>query len=161
MTNDLFPQAMAFVWRPDNDGQPFHVTANDPGGATAWGVTYATWSGWQRLHGGVSTLGMFRAVGQGELLPLYRALYWNACACGAMGAIGIQVFDVAMGSGPETAARFLQAVVDVEADGQIGPVTLAALRDADPARVNTALFDRREAFYASLLAGAPKAHAFS
>ena len=147
---DFFTSAMAFMWLPENDGQTLHTSANDPGGSTAWGVTYATWVGWQNMHHEPATFAVFSACKQADFLPLYRAMYWNACRCGNMGALGVQVFDIAMNSGPGNAARFLQKVLGVAADGELGPVTLAALNNADPKKVNQELFEKREAFYASL-----------
>lgn len=147
---DFFPTGMSFVERPDNDGQGFHETLHDTGGDTAWGVTYNTWCAWQRLHNGPTTVAAFKALGKTDVYPLYRTMFWNASRCGNMGALGIQAFDVAMGSGPGTAARFLQHVLKVNADGQIGPATIAALHDADPAKVNAAFCTEREAFYATL-----------
>lgn len=147
---DLFPQAMAFVWAPNNDGQSYHNTPNDPGGSTAWGVTFTTWAGWQRLHNASVSMAEFQACKQPDFLPLYRAMYWNACRCGNMGPIGIQIFDIAVGSGPGNAARFLQTVLGVDVDGQIGPLTVAALNAAIPAAINYALCNERERFYAAL-----------
>lgn len=147
---DLFPTAMAFVWRPENDGQPLHLSANDPGGSTSWGVTFTTWAGWQRLHNAPVSMEAFTACVQSDFLPLYRAMFWNASRCGNMGPIGIQVFDIAMGSGPGSAARFLQTILGVEVDGEIGPLTIAALNNAAPAAINFALCNERERFYAAL-----------
>lgn len=49
-----------------------------------------------------------------------------------------QVADMAVLSGPSVAIRNLQAALGVQADGVIGPVTLAALKAADAERVNNA-----------------------
>lgn len=147
---DLFNAAMAFVWRPENDGQPLHNTPNDPGAATSFGVTFTTWAGWQRLHNAPVSMAAFQALKQPDFLSLYRALYWSASRCGNMGPIGIQIFDIAVGSGPGNAARFLQTILGIEVDGGIGPVTLAALNNAIPAAINYALCNERERFYASL-----------
>ena len=80
MSEDPFDPAFAFVVeRPDNDGQPCHVTPNDPGKATAWGVTFASYgSAWQRMHGATPTLAAFQALTMADTSPLYRALFWNA-----------------------------------------------------------------------------------
>jgi lysozyme family protein len=146
---DLFETAMDFVWAANNDGQPFHMEPNDPGGATAWGVTYQTWAGWQRLHHATPSMALFRACKQTDFLPLYRSMFWNACRCGAMGAIGIQVFDSAVNCGPGHAAEFLQTVLDVEVDGQIGPITLRVAQQTDHRSLARQLCAQREEFYAS------------
>jgi lysozyme family protein len=148
---DPFDAAIAFVWRPDNDGQGYHDDPRDPGGATTWGVTFATWSAWQRLHGTTPTLAAFRVLGPDDLRTLYRALFWNACQCGALPlGVGLVVFDAAVGSAPLHAARWLQQVVGVTQDGEIGPETIAAARRMPPVVTINALATTREAFYASL-----------
>ena len=73
MLRDYFPTALSFIWRPDNDGQPFHDTPHDPGGATNWGVTYSTWTGWQQLHKLPVSMDAFKALGKDDFQPLYRA----------------------------------------------------------------------------------------
>jgi lysozyme family protein len=139
MIRDYFPTALAFVWRPDIDGQPYHVSPNDPGGATNWGVTYQTWAGWQRLHKQPASLPVFHALDKDAFQPLYRALFWNACRCSSLGAVGVMVFDVAVNCGPGHGAGFLQTVLGVDVDNQIGPVTLGAFANKDPATVVRAL----------------------
>ena len=149
---DYFPLGIGFVWRPENDGQPFHVTANDAGGATAWGVTIATWRAWQVAHGqtGQVYATTFARIPKEDFLPMYRANFWNACACGSLGAIGIAVFDAAVGSGPGHAALFLQHTLGVAMDGQIGPITVRVATQADQRALTKALCDEREAFYAKI-----------
>lgn len=146
---DLFPAAIDFVWQQNNDGQPFHMSPNDPGGATAWGVTFATWAGWQRLHRAPVSMALFRECKQADFLPLYRSMFWNACSCGSMGAVGIQVFDAAVNCGPGHSAGFLQAVLDVTIDDQIGPVTLAVAQQTDQRALSRQLCAQREEFYAT------------
>lgn len=147
-----FDDAMAFVWRPENDGQGFHNDPRDPGGATTWGVTFTTWSGWQRLHGYTSLLDDFKRLEPKDLRPIYRALFWNAIHGDALPAgVSLMVFDAAVGSGPGNAARWLQQVLGgLVVDGAIGPATLARVHAVDPAEVVNYLADRREAFYADL-----------
>jgi lysozyme family protein len=147
MIRDYFPTALAFVWRPDIDGQPYHVSPNDPGGATNWGVTYQTWAGWQRLHKQPASLPVFHALDKDAFQPLYRALFWNACRCSSLGAVGVMVFDVAVNCGPGHGAGFLQTVLGVDVDNQIGPVTLGAFANKDPATVVRALCEQREHYY--------------
>ncbi len=82
---------------------------------------------------------------------LYRALFWNACQCAALPlGVGLMTFDAAVGSAPLHAARWLQSVVGVPQDGEIGPQTIAAARRMPPATVINALATTRESFYASL-----------
>lgn len=149
--SDPFDIAMDFVWRPENDGQGYHDSPFDPGGATTWGVTFDTWAAWCRLHKTMPTLSTFRTLGPLALLPLYRAWFWNACRCGDLPlGVGLSVFDIAVGSAPAHAARFLQSVVGTIQDGEIGPITLAATAALPAPHVINELCVQRESFYASL-----------
>src|SRR3546814_5779218 len=59
---------------------------------------------------------------------IYLADYWKRAGADQYdGAIGFQVFDSAVNHGIENAVRFLQRAVDVADDGDVGPLTLAAL----------------------------------
>lgn len=148
---DPFDIALAFNYRPENDGQGFHMTPNDPGGATSWGVTFGTWASWQRMHGAGALLSVFQTLGPDDFRPLYRAWFWNACRCDSLPlGVGLTVFDAAVGSAPAHAVRFLQSVLHVDQDGECGPITLAAAASASPAHVINELCMQREAFYASL-----------
>lgn len=147
---DQFPIAMGFYWRPENDGQALHTTPKDPGGATAWGVTFNTYVAWQTLHHEAADFAVFKAALKEDFLPLYRAMYWNATRCGNMGVIGIQLFDIAANCGPGNAARFIQSVVGAKVDGELGPTTMAAINAVDPVMLNVALAARREAYYHAL-----------
>jgi lysozyme family protein len=60
--------------------------------------------------------------------------------------VALVVFDAAVNSGPDRAARWLQAVLGVATDGVIGPVTMAAVHAADPARVIRDFSARRLSF---------------
>ena len=149
-TIDLFiTQAMPFIWLPGNDGRTFHLTPHDIGGCTAWGVTYSSWVAWEKQHGRVPTLSAFRETPRQTFLPFFRAGYWNACQCGDMGPIGVQVFDAAANCGPGHAAAFLQTVLGVKVDDEIGPLTLAAMEHVDHRDLAASLCSQREAFYAT------------
>jgi len=107
---------------------------NDPqdqGGATNRGITQHVYDDWRRSQG-LDPRGV-RSIEQPEIEAIYRKLYWNACRCDDLpSGVDYCVFDFAVNSGPVRAARYLQRAVGVNDDGQIGPVTLAAV-DAKPA----------------------------
>ncbi len=146
---DFFEDALDFIWQPDNDGQGIHLSADDPGGATNLGVTFQTWAGWQRLHKANAPLAVFRTLGKADFRPLYRSLFWNAVCASSFGAVGIQLFDAAVNCGPGHAAGFLQTVLDVQVDDEIGPLTIRVAQQTDQRALARALCTEREAFYAS------------
>ena len=64
---------------------------------------------------------------------IYYRDYWIRSGCERVPeAMRFDLFDTAVNSGLSRAVRLLQLAARVEDDGEIGPVTLKALRNADP-----------------------------
>jgi lysozyme family protein len=115
----------------------------DPGGATNLGITLATLARWR---GRPVTKAEVAALTRAEAAAIYRAFYWDAVRADALpGGLDYAVFDLAVNSGPDRAARLLQRALGVAQDGRIGPHTLAAAA-ADPAAAIRALQRERRAF---------------
>ena len=148
MTATNWAPSLAFVWRSDCDGQPLHTDAHDPGGDTSWGVIATTWA--EAVRSGIVT-GTLQNATKPQLATVLRVQFWNTVQGDALPAgIDLAVFNMGMVSGPGTAARLLQQAVGVVDDGHIGPVTLLAVRGADPGLLIAALTKRDEAYFASL-----------
>ena len=61
--------------------------------------------------------------------PLAKTYYWDRLDGDQYGAaIAYQAFDAAYNSGIENSVRFLQRAVGVADDGDIGPVTVSAIK---------------------------------
>lgn len=125
---------------------------NDPGGMTNLGVTRRTWEEWTRKPADERVM---RALTQPQVAPLYNARYWDLVKGDNLPAgIALCVFDFAVNAGPTRAARFLQALVGADADGKIGPATLAAVQSFVAAKGIAALIQRyqgaRRGYYLSL-----------
>jgi len=124
MTATNFPIYYDFIEAPDNDGQPFHITEGDPGGATVYGWTYVMWQRVAPLHGVQDvSLDAFKAQTKATLEPLTRAQYWNMVQ-GDWLSPGIDLFwaDFQFGSGRAT--KVLQGALGVRADGVVGAQTV-------------------------------------
>lgn len=121
---------------------------SDPGGATNMGITRKTLARWRKVSPWTGLpKAAVEALTRDEAALIYRAQYWNTAKAGAMPAgVDLALFDFAVNSGPDRAARVLQAALRVAADGEIGPVTLAAVEAADPKRLVNDLCDRRLGF---------------
>lgn len=121
---------------------------SDPGGATNMGITRKTLARWRKVSPWTGLpKAAVEALTRDEAALIYRAHYWNTAKAGAMPAgVDLALFDFAVNSGPDRAARVLQAALRVAADGEIGPVTLAAVEAADPKRLVNDLCDRRLGF---------------
>ncbi len=117
----------------------------DPGGETNLGVTHGVWEAWRRSP---VTQGQMRALTPAEVAPLYKANYWDAVAADQLPAgVDYMAFDGAVNQGPGRVRRWLQMAAGVEADGEIGPDTLRAVRALDPAVLLQRLHSRRWVAY--------------
>lgn len=139
-----FEQSLDFVLEHEG-GYVNHP--RDPGGATNRGVTQAVYDGYRKIQG--RPVQSVRLITPDELLAIYKFQYWDRVQ-GDFLPIGLDyaVFDFAVNSGVGRASKYLQAVLGVAQDGQIGAKTLAAIRS--PAAAINALCDRRMGFLRNL-----------
>lgn len=113
---------------------------DDPGGATRYGIS-------QRAYPDED----IAAVTIERAKALYLRDYWRPAGCERVPeALRFDLFDAAVNSGIGTATRWLQRAVGVRQDGVIGPVTLDALRVADPSIVRARMAGARLERLASL-----------
>lgn len=91
---------------------------HDPGGETQWGVS-------KRSYPNVDIKNLTRD----QAKAIYLRDFWLR---GKMDqydpAVSFQIFDIAVNSSIETAVRILQRAAGVADDGNIGPVTVAAVK---------------------------------
>lgn len=93
----------------------------DPGGETKYGISKRSYP---KVDIKNLTLEGAKAI--------YLRDYWLTAKCDALPArLMFDVFDTAVNSGVDKAVKLLQSAVKVEADGVIGPVSLAAIRGID------------------------------
>lgn len=120
----------------------------DPGGATNKGVTQATYDGYRKTRGLAPR--SVKLITWDELKDIYTNLYWNKVK-GDQLPVGVDlaVFDFAVNSGPARAAKFIQSLTGVAADGIIGPATIAAVNEKQFGLVDR-LCDERLRFLKSL-----------
>ena len=119
----------------------------DPGGATNRGVTQAVYNAYRKIRGrGMQSV---KFITDDELRAIYKFQYWDKVQ-GDFLPTGLDyaVFDFAVNSGVGRAAKYLQAVLGVAQDGQIGARTLAAI--TKPVNTINALSDRRMGFLRNL-----------
>ncbi|WP_442580701.1 glycoside hydrolase family 108 protein [Mesorhizobium sp. ASY16-5R] len=116
----------------------------DPGGPTMKGVTLATF---RRYVKPAATKDDLRKITDAQLATVYRRHYWDVVGGAELpDGVDYAVFDFAVNSGPNRAAKYLQGVVCVRQDGKIGPATLTATRAMMHATVINRLCDDRLAF---------------
>lgn len=136
-----FDQAFDILLRHEGG---FSDHAADPGGKTRFGITEA-------VAREVGYRGDMRELPVDLAKRIYKDRYWDAVRAEELPeAIRYAVFDAAVNSGPRQAIRWLQRAVGAKDDGIIGPVTLAAVRAADPERVLRRVLAARLRFMAGL-----------
>lgn len=116
----------------------------DPGGETFAGITKAV----AETHG---YTGDMRLIPDNTIAAIYRQSYWRPIQADRMPwPVAIVVFDAAVNSGVSRASKWLQRCVGVQDDGQIGTITIDAVRDADPDKIAQDFSDMRLAYLKSL-----------
>lgn len=106
---------------------------SDPGGLTKWGIS-------QRAYPGVD----IEALTLAQARDIYRRDYWDALRLSDLpDRIAAEVFDAAVNSGRRPAVMWLQRALSVNADGVIGPATISAAKQADPAVIAAKLLGYR------------------
>jgi lysozyme family protein len=98
---------------------------SDPGGATNKGITQLTYNAWRKSKG--LPMRSVKLLEDAEVGAIYKQNYWDKVHGDEL-PVGVDyaVFDFAVNSGPARAAKFLQRLVGVAADGIIGPATVIA-----------------------------------
>jgi len=120
----------------------------DPGGATMKGITLLTY---RRIFGNDKSKDNLRHIENNELELIYRSEYWDKCRCDDLPTgVDYAVFDAAVNSGPRRGVRWLQAAVNANQDGRIGPNTLANVAQHDPIQITNTMCDQRLSFLQSL-----------
>jgi lysozyme family protein len=118
---------------------------SDPGGATMKGVTQAVYNDWRKSNN--LPIQSVRNISDTEVAAIYKNLYWDRIRGDDLpSGIDFAVFDFAVNSGVNRAAKTLQGVVGVPQDGQIGPATIQATKTY----VAMAVTNKRLAFMQSL-----------
>ena len=121
---------------------------DDPGGMTNLGVTKAVYEKYIKRN---ATEAEMRALTKIDVSPIYRSNYWDRGHCDDLpSGVDWSVFDWGVNSGMGRAAKALQRVVGVTADGAIGPMTIKATHDIKPQDVIVKMHSSRQSFYESL-----------
>jgi uncharacterized protein (TIGR02594 family) len=127
----------------------------DPGGPTNKGITlavYANYKGKQvRDHNQDRLVGELKAIPMTEVRVIYHDRYWLPSHAGEMPApLALMHFDSSVNHGVAGAAALLQRALQVDADGEIGPITMAAVRRADVSQLIERYAAQRRLRYRSL-----------
>ena len=113
----------------------------DPGGRTNLGVTQRAWEAF--LNRSVTEADM-RKLTPADVKGFYKAMYWDKIKGDQLPAgVDYAAYDLAVNSGVNRAAKYLQDIAGVPADGIIGPKSMEAILACDPQQMTDALCDMR------------------
>ncbi len=127
----------------------------DPGGPTQYGITLSDYAKWQSetitAASRARLIEELRRITDDKVAAIYRQRYWVPASCAALpSAIALMQFDASVNHGVGGAIRMLQQAVGVDADGEIGPLTLAAAHAQPPHDINQRYAGIRRARYRAL-----------
>lgn len=118
--------------------------AADPGGATNYGITERVAREW-------GFKGDMRTLPRQTAIQIYRLKYWTPIRGEDVHpAVAFQVLDAAINHGNSRAIEWLQLSAGVFADGDFGPVTLAAVKASPPSSLILTFNATRLRFYTDL-----------
>jgi len=116
----------------------------DPGGRTNLGVTQRAWEAYLNRKSSEEEM---RKLTPNIVKPFYKAMYWDKIKGDDLpSGVDYAAFDLAVNSGVGRAAKYLQQIAGVTADGVIGPKSLEAIKSRDPKEMADALCDMRMDF---------------
>ena len=115
---------------------------HDPGGETMYGITV-------KVARAFGYLGPMQSMPMQVACDIYHKQYWTVInADNLPGALAEFLFDLAVNSGPGTAARALQAAVGALPDGIIGPHTLTLVAARTESAIVRLIFVARAKIFA-------------
>ena len=116
----------------------------DPGGMTNLGVTKKVW---EEYVGHEVDEAIMRGLTPDMVQPLYKKNYWDRIKGDQLpDGVDYAAYDLAVNSGVGRAAKYLQQIAGVPADGIIGPKSLEAIKSCPAEEVVDALCDMRLEF---------------
>lgn len=139
----------------------FVLNAHDAGGATNLGITLQTLNDWRRCPVGVVDV---ENLTEDEARDIYKTNYFLKGGFDRIPDPNLQefLFDTAVNSGLGRAAMCLQAALHVQADGVVGPKTLAALAaDTNPQALYHAAVAARALFLLRIVGDNPSQAVFA
>jgi len=120
----------------------------DPGGMTNLGVTRTNWELF--LDHDVTEADM-RALTPEMVKPFYKKNYWDRIRGDELpSGVDYAAYDLAVNSGTGRAAKYLQQIAGVTADGVIGPRSMEAIQKCDAEDVVDEICNMRMTFLKNL-----------
>ena len=133
-----WPTSLALVLKSEGG---FVNHPSDPGGMTNLGVTKKVW---EEYVGHEVDENIMRGLTPDMVQPLYKKNYWDRIKGDQLpDGVDYAAYDLAVNSGVGRAAKYLQQIAGVPADGLIGPQSIEAIKACPAGEVVDALCDMR------------------
>lgn len=131
----------------------------DKGGATNKGITIAVF---RKYFGLDKTVEDLRRITDGQWDLIFKTGYWDKMKGDQIKnqSIANILVDWAWGSGPITAIKRLQKLLEVRVDGIIGPITLRALNEAKQEDLFKKIWNARRDFFYEIVRRNPSQRVF-
>lgn len=122
-------------------GYRLHKVSGDKGGWTFAGIArnyHPDWSGWSLVDAGKGLSAECKKMVE----DFYRAEFWAPVRGDDIESLVVAeaIFDFGMNTNPSRSIIFAQYCLDCTPDGDIGPITVAALNQLKPGSIHEELF---------------------
>lgn len=126
----------------EREGSEYTNDPADHGGPTKYGITL---SAWRESGHSFSDEADIKAITEPEARAFYLSVHYWTPGFNLISDPWIQTFLVDTGvlQGVTTAVMMIQQIVGTNADGHLGPITLAAIAARDPLALKKALITER------------------
>jgi lysozyme family protein len=147
-STQLFERALAHVLEMEGG---YSDDPYDPGGPTNKGITLKVYAEWKGVAADDALTAQLRRIPDADVRAIYGERYWRPAGCGELVApLAFFHFDTAVNHGVTGAIRLLQKACGTDADGEIGPLTRAAVAAMPVERLLQDYAEVRRARYRAL-----------
>jgi lysozyme family protein len=143
---DNFQQILTFVLKEEGG---WSDNPNDEGGCTMQGITLASYRAWKNNPN--LTCAQLYVVSAPEVTNFYHDQYWVPTLAQQLPAgVDLMVVDAGVNMGVSRSVKLLQKQVGVDEDGVMGPSTINAVLNIEPAILVDSLAQTQTTFYHDL-----------
>ena len=134
---------------------------NDPldsGGATMKGITIATYTAYRKANGlSTPTVNDLKNMSENEWIDILKLNYWNKWQADKIEsqAIANLLVGWGWGSGPTTAIKEFQKLMNLQADGIVGNITLGVINSANEIDLFNKIWLARKDFFVNIVKNNP------
>lgn len=140
------------------EGSKYTNDPNDPGGPTKYGVTLSTWKrvGVDKDNDGDIDAEDVKLLTVEDCKLVLKLGYWDQWKADRIlnQSVANILVDWVYNSGT-AGIKIPQQLLGLEPDGNVGPVTIAAVNSADQEDLFNKIFEARKAFYANIVKRKP------